>query len=178
MRHTLAILVDNQPGVLMRVVGMFSRRGFNIESLAVGTTLVPHLSRITTVMCGSQAVMEQVIKQLEKLIEVRAVQVLPNEGSVVRGLALIKVRADKSVRIDLLKLAEVFRANVIDLCEQSLVLEVTGEESKIEALLEVLAPYEIIELVRTGAIGLERGGNTIRQQAGPYGLSGLYAALL
>lgn len=161
MRHTLAVLVLNQPGVLMRVAGMFSRRGFNIESLAVGVTEVADCSRITAVMQGDAATVKQVIKQLEKLVEVKAVALLPPEGSVVRGLALIKVRAASEHRLEILKLAEVFRAKAVDVAEQSISLELTGDDEKINAFLEVLAPYQVMEMVRTGVIGLQRGEETI-----------------
>lgn len=160
MKHVLSILVQNQPGVLVRVASMFSRRGFNIDSLAVGVTHVPEYSRITAVIRGSEAVVSQVIKQLDKLVEVVNVQVLPPSAAVTRGMAMIKVEAGDR-RSEVLKLAEVFRASVIDISEMTLTLEITGDEDKINALAELLVPYGVLELVRTGIVGLARGENTI-----------------
>lgn len=162
MRHVLSILVNNQPGVLGRVAGMFSRRGFNIDSLAVGTTHDPKYSRITVVVCGDNGILDQVIKQLDKLVEVVAIQLLPPESAVRRGMAILKVAAGEK-RGEVLKLAEVFRASVVDVSEQTVTLEVTGDEEKINALAEVMVPFGILELVRTGLIGLARGENTIYQ---------------
>jgi acetolactate synthase-1/3 small subunit len=161
VRHTLSILVLNQPGVLMRVAGMFFRRGFNIESLAVGVTQFPRHSRITAVIEGNQAVISQVLKQVEKLVEVKAAKLLPQESAIVRSMALIKVKVESDRRLEVLKLTEIFRARVVDVANQALVIELTGDESKLEALMEALRPYEILEVVRTGAIGLDRGGITI-----------------
>lgn len=160
MKQVLSILVQNQPGVLVRVVSMFSRRGFNIDSLTVGTTQVPEYSRITVVVYGNEAIITQVVKQLSKLVEVLAVRILLPEGSVTRGMALIKINAGER-RTDILKLAEVFRASVIDLKEQTLTLEITGDEDKIDAFTEVLQPYGILEMIRTGLVGLARGTTTI-----------------
>ncbi len=161
MKHTLSILVLNQPGVLMRVAGMFSRRGFNIESLAVGVTQVPEYSRITAVMQGTEAMAEQVLKQLEKLEEVKSVKILPPEAAVVRAMAMIKVKVGSDKRLEVLKLTEIFRARVVDVSNYALILEITGDESKIEAMMEALQPYELLEVVRTGVIGLDRGEGTI-----------------
>ncbi|HWR41882.1 MAG TPA: acetolactate synthase small subunit [Sporomusa sp.] len=158
----LSVLVHNQPGVLVRVAGMFSRRGFNIDSLTVGVTQDPEFSRITVAVCGNQAFIDQVKKQIEKLVEVVAVQILPLNHSVVRGLALLKVKAGDN-RSEILKLAEVFRANVVDISGSTVTLEVTGEESKITALAELLAPYGLLETIQTGLVALERGENTIYQ---------------
>jgi len=160
VKQVLSILVQNQPGVLVRVVSMFSRRGFNIDSLTVGTTQVPEYSRITVVVYGNEAIITQVVKQLSKLVEVLAVRILLPEGSVTRGMALIKINAGER-RTDVLKLAEVFRASVIDLKEQTLTLEITGDEDKIDAFTEVLQPYGILEMIRTGLVGLARGTTTI-----------------
>jgi len=158
----LSILVQNQPGVLVRVAGMFSRRGFNIDSLTVGVTQDPEYSRITAAVCGDQSVVDQVTKQLEKLVEVVAVQSLSQTSSVTRGMALLKVRAGDK-RTEVLKLAEVFRANVVDVQETTLTLEITGDEDKINALADLLVPYGLLEMIRTGLIGLARGENTIYQ---------------
>lgn len=160
MKQVLSILVQNQPGVLVRVVSMFSRRGFNIDSLTVGITQVPEYSRITVVVYGNEAIITQVVKQLSKLVEVLAVRILPPDGSVTRGMALLKINAGER-RTDVLKLAEVFRASVIDLKEQTLTLEITGDEEKIDAFTEVLQPYGILEMIRTGLVGLARGTTTI-----------------
>jgi acetolactate synthase-1/3 small subunit len=141
---------------------MFSRRGFNIHSLAVGTTQDPDYSRITVVVGGDNGTLDQVIKQLDKLVEVVAVQLLPPESAVRRGMAMFKVAAGEK-RGEVLKLAEVFRAGVVDVSEQTVTLEVTGDEEKINALAEVLVPYGIMEMVRTGLVGMARGENTIYQ---------------
>lgn len=160
MKYVLSILVHNQPGVLMRVAGMFSRRGFNIHSLAVGTTQDQDYSRMTVVVCGDEGIVDQVFKQLEKLVEVVAVQILPPEAAVRRGMAMIKVAAGEK-RGEVIKLADVFRAAVVDVSENTVTLEVTGDDEKINALAEVLVPYGILEIVRTGLIGLIRGEETI-----------------
>ncbi|HEY3426792.1 MAG TPA: acetolactate synthase small subunit [Negativicutes bacterium] len=160
MKHVLSILVQNQPGVLVRVASMFSRRGFNIDSLAVGVTQLPEQSRITAVVCGNQAIVQQVVKQLGKLVEVVAVQILPPDSAVTRGLAILKVKVGDK-RNEVLKLAEIFRANTIDVQEQTLTFEITGDEDKINAFTEVLLPYGVLEMIRTGIIGLVRGVDTI-----------------
>jgi len=162
VKHVLSILVHNQPGVLVRVAGMFSRRGFNIHSLAVGTTYDTECSRITVVVCGDDGILDQVIKQLEKLVEVVAIQILPQDSAVRRGMAMIKISAGDK-RGEVLKLADVFRASVVDVSEHTVTFEITGDEDKINAFAEVLAPYGIMELVRTGLVGLARGDNTIHQ---------------
>jgi acetolactate synthase-1/3 small subunit len=144
----------------MRVAGMFSRRGFNIHSLAVGTTQDQDYSRMTVVVCGDEGIVDQVFKQLEKLVEVVAVQILPPEAAVRRGMAMIKVAAGEK-RGEVIKLADVFRAAVVDVSENTVTLEVTGDDEKINALAEVLVPYGILEIVRTGLIGLIRGEETI-----------------
>ncbi|HMM20427.1 MAG TPA: acetolactate synthase small subunit [Selenomonadales bacterium] len=162
MKHVLAILVCNQPGVLVRIAGMFARRGFNIHSLAVGPTQDPAYSRITVVVCGDNETLDQVVKQLGKLLEVAAIQLLPPETTVRCGLAMIKV-ATGTNRGEVLKLAEVFRASIIDVSDQTVTFEITGEEEKLNAFAELLNPYGILELVRTGLIGLARRTSTIYQ---------------
>lgn len=161
MKHVLSILVYNQPGVLVRVAGMFSRRGFNIHSLAVGPTQDPKYSRITVVVCGDNGILDQVVKQLDKLVEVVAIQLLPPDAAVRRGMAMIKVAGGPARRGELLKLAEVFRAAVVDVSEQTVTFEVTGDEDKINAFADLVGPYGIIELARTGLIGLARGEDNI-----------------
>ncbi len=161
MRNILSILVENQPGVLVRIAGMFSRREFNIDSLSVGVTQSPDYSRITVVVHAEEGVIDQMIKQLEKLPDVVAVRRLDESSSVFRGLTMIKVRADDKDRLDVLKMAELFRAHVIDVQPETLVFEITGEDAKVTAFLELLKPYGTLEVIRTGLIGLERGVHTI-----------------
>lgn len=155
--HTLSVLVQNQPGVLTRVAAMFSRRAFNIESIVVGATDDPRYSRMTLVVVGDEAEVEQVSKQLHKLIEViRVSELLPGE-MVERELALIKVSADRNNRSEILQLIHVFRANVVDVSERSMIVEVTGDTQKVSAIVEVLRPFGIREIVRTGRVGVNRG---------------------
>lgn len=156
MKHILSIVVRNQPGVLMRVAGMFSRRGFNIDSLAVGMTEDSNFSRMTVTIYHNDATVDQIIKQLVKLIEVEDVKLLPAESKISRGMALVKVAAGDN-RMEILKLAEVFRASVIDISDAVLIFEITGAESKIKAFIDVMRPYGIVEMVQTGVIALERG---------------------
>ncbi len=163
MEHTLSILVLNHPGVLVRVAGMFARRGFNIESLAVGATHVHEYSRITAVMKGSQTMVAQVAKQLEKLVEVRAVEFLPGNAAVVRDTAMIKVKASRDKQLEVLQLAESFGAKVVDISDEALIIEITSNENNTEALVKALSPYGILEMIRTGVIGLQRGSGSIYQ---------------
>ncbi|MBX6376954.1 MAG: acetolactate synthase small subunit [Clostridia bacterium] len=162
MRHTLAVLVENRFGVLHRVSGLFSRRGFNIESLAVGPTEDPSISRMTIVVEGDDRTIDQVCKQLAKLVDVLQVVDLGPGHTVERELALIKVRAEPSRRASLLQTVDVFRAKVVDVARDSLVIEVTGDEGKVNALLELLSDYGILEMARTGKIALARGSTTIK----------------
>ena len=157
MRYTLAVMVANHAGVLARVAGLFSRRGFNIDSLAVGPAQDPGLSRMTIVVEGDERVVEQVCKQLNKLVDVIKVSDLTTESSVGRELALIKVRAEGARQRELVQIAEIFRAKVVDVGPKSLVIEVTGDEEKLEAILQLLRPFGILELARTGRIALQRG---------------------
>lgn len=161
MNRILAVLVENQPGVLARVASLIRRRGFNIDSLAVGTTEDPAISRITLVVDGDQAQIQQVMRQLEKLIEVLAVNDLAENGSVARELALIKVTATPESRPQLLQLASVFRANVVDVATGAVMIEVTGNQEKIDALIAITREYGIQEVVRTGVIALERGAQSV-----------------
>ena len=164
MKHVLSVLVQNQPGVLVRVASMFSRGEFNIDSLSVGVTQSPEYSRMTVVIHGDESVITQMIKQLEKLLEVVAVQTLASDSSVTRGMTLIKVNAEEQSRMEILKIAEVFRAKVVDVQKTTLILEITGDDEKIDAFAKLLSPYGILETIRTGLIGLERGDHTIYQQ--------------
>lgn len=157
MRHTLAVLVENNPGVLARVAGLFSRRGFNIDSLAVGRTEDPTVSRMTIVVEGDARVLEQVRKQLYKLVDVIKVGDLTSNEFVDRELVLIKVNADPAVRGEIMQIADVFRARIVDLGKSTLTLECTGNAGKINAFEESLEPYGIKELVRTGKIAMLRG---------------------
>jgi len=161
MKHTLAVLVENKPGVLARVSGLFSRRGFNIESLAVGTTEDPDTSRMTIVVRGDDRVLAQVTSQLGKLIDVISVSDLPASESVYRGLALIKVAADSGTRSEIMQIADIFRAKIIDVGSETLIIEVTGDKSKIEAITNMLDGFGIRELVRTGRIAMSRGEKTV-----------------
>ena len=161
MKHVLSVYVRNQTGVLVRVVSMFSRREFNIDSLSVGVTQSPDYSRITVVVQGDEYLVDQMIKQLEKLPDVVAVQRLDAGAAVYRGMTLIKVKADDTNRLDVLKMAELFRAHVIDVQTTTLIFEVTGGDDKVTAFTRILSPYGIVEVIRTGLIGLERGEHTI-----------------
>ena len=163
MKHVLSVFVANQTGVLVRVVSMFSRREFNIDSLAVGVTESPDFSRITVVMHGDGNIVEQMIKQLEKMPVVRAVQRLDEKNAACRGMTLIKVKADDANRLDVLKMAELFRAHVVDVQPTTLIFEITGDDEKVTAFLQLLSPYGILETIRTGLIALERGERTIYQ---------------
>lgn len=163
MEHTLSILVLNHPGVLVRVAGMFARRGFNIESLAVGATHVHEYSRITAVMKGSQAMVAQVAKQLEKLVEVRAVEFLPSNTAVVRDTAMIKVQVNRDKQLEVLQIGESFGAKIVDIADGALMLEITSDENNTQALIGALSSYGILEMIRTGVIGLKRGSGSIYQ---------------
>ncbi|MBI4278771.1 MAG: acetolactate synthase small subunit [Armatimonadetes bacterium] len=156
-RRTISILVENQPGVLVKVAGLFRRRGYNIHSLAVGITEAPDVSRIITVVEASPAEVEQVIKQLHKIIEVLRVNDLTETSSVDRELALIKVAATAGGRAEIIELATIFRANVVDLSDKTMTLEVTGRTEKIDAMLSLLRKHGIREMVRTGQVTLTRG---------------------
>ena len=159
-RHTISVMVENKFGVLSRVAGLFSARGYNIESLSVGETLDPTVSRMTLVVRGDEFVIEQVTKQLHKLIDVIKVTDLTDEGHVERELVLIRVNAEPANRAEILRTAEIFRARVVDVTPVSFVLEATGDEGKLEALIELLRPIGIQELVRTGKVAIARGPKT------------------
>ena len=161
MKHVLSVFVENQTGVLVRVVSMFSRREFNIDSLSVGVTERPDYSRITIVVQGDENLVEQMIKQLEKMPVVEAVQRLDMKNAVCRGMTLIKVKADDTNRLDVLKMGELFRAHVVDVESSTLIFEITGSDDKVSAFLRLVKPYGIAEVIRTGLIALERGEHTI-----------------
>ena len=161
-RHTLSALVDNQAGVLSQVVRLFSRKGYNIESLAVGTTDVPEISRITIEVFTDEDRANLLLNQLAKLIPVHSVRLLTPEISLRRELVLIKVRAeDGAKRNELIQIANIFRASILDVSVGALTLAIIGDESKIQGLEKILAEFEILELVRTGFVALERGQETI-----------------
>jgi len=162
MKTTLSVLVENHPGVLFRIAGLFSRRGFNIDSLAVGTTENPEISRITIVVEGDEYIVEQVKKQLNKLVDVIKVSKIIPEDSVTRELVLIKVDAEPQVRSEIIQIAEIFRASIVDVSRKSMTIELTGDKDKVRAFEELLKPFGIKELVRTGIIAVNRGTNCIK----------------
>ena len=164
-KHTISVLVENKFGVLSRVAGLFSARGYNIESLSVGETLDASVSRMTLVVSGDEFVIEQVLKQLLKLIDVIKVNVLTDESHVERELVLIRVNAEPQHRAEIMRTADIFRAKVVDVTPLSFVLEATGDEGKLEALLELLRPMGIQEIVRTGKVALSRGPKTRTRKA-------------
>jgi len=156
-RHTLVALVQDEPGVLTRVAGLFRRRGFNIESLSVGHCERPGQSRMTVVVIGDDADVEQVTKQLDKLINVVSVTDITRVDKVVRELALIKVSASAATRSEIMQIVDVFRANIVDVAPDSLMVEVTGDEDKIDSLINMLRDFGMQELARTGRTALTRG---------------------
>ncbi|PTW91331.1 acetolactate synthase small subunit [Microbacteriaceae bacterium MWH-Ta3] len=163
-QHVLSLLVEDKPGLLTRVAGLFARRGFNIHSLAVGTTEVPGLSRITVVVDVEGAPLEQVTKQLNKLINVLKIVELEPEQSVQREHMLVKVRVDAGTRSQILEAVNLFRARVVDVAPDSLVIEVTGDSQKIEALLRVLEPFGIKEIAQSGLLAMGRGSKSISER--------------
>jgi acetolactate synthase-1/3 small subunit len=160
-RHTLSVLVENKPGVLARVAGLFSRRGFNIESLAVGPTEHADVSRMTIVVVVEDLPLEQVTKQLNKLVNVIKIVELDTSVSVQRELVLLKVRADTSVRSHVLETVQLFRAKVVDVSPDAVTVEATGTRDKLEALIRMLEPFGIRELVQSGLVALGRGSRSI-----------------
>lgn len=167
MEQILSIVVRNQPGVLMRVAGMFSRRGFNIDSLAVGITQNPEFSRMTVTMDADEPTIVQVTKQLAKLVEVERVKVLPPKSSATRSMILVKVHAGAK-RMELLQLAEVFRAHAVDVTGESLIFVATGDEGKLKAFVDVMRPYGVTEMVQTGLVALERGDTSLSVEESRY----------
>lgn len=162
MRYTLAALVENHFGVLARVAGLFGRRGFNIESLAVGPTADPTVSRMTIVIDGDERTRDQLVRQMSKLVDAIDVQSLAPEVTVSRELALVKVRANASNRSQIMQIVDVFRGQVVDVGKSSLMVELTGDEAKVGALLEVLSEFGVLEVARTGAVALTRGAQAMR----------------
>lgn len=164
-KHTLSVLVENKPGVLARVAGLFSRRGFNIDSLAVGPTEVPEVSRMTIVVDVESHPLEQVTKQLNKLVNVIKIVELEQPYAVERELLLVKVRADAASRSHVLETAELFRARVVDVAVEVVTIEATGTADKLDALLRVLEPFGIKEMVQSGVVAVGRGPRSITSAA-------------
>ena len=156
-KKVLSVLVDNTSGVLNRVAGLFSRRGYNIDSLTVGETENPKYSRMTIVVTGDDDILEQIVKQITKLEDVRRVDVLEPSDSVTRELILVKIKAEPAQRQQVISITEFFIANIVDVAKDSLMIEITGSQSKLKAFLSLVEDYEILELVRTGITGLARG---------------------
>jgi acetolactate synthase-1/3 small subunit len=166
VQHVLSLLVEDKPGLLTRVAGLFARRGFNIESLAVGKTEIPGLSRITVVVEVEGLPLEQVTKQLNKLVNVLKIVELDADASVQREHMLVKVKIDNSTRSQVLEAANLFRARVVDVVTDALVIEVTGDTAKINALLRVLEPYGIKEIAQSGLLAIGRGSKSITERLG------------
>ncbi len=163
MRHAVfSILVENSAGVLSRVAGLFSRRGYNIDSLTVGETTDPKVSRMTVTVIGDDDVLEQIEKQLSKLIDVKEVVELPAEASVCRELVLVKVECDTTRRQEIIAISDIFRANIVDVSPESVIIELTGAQSKLNAFIELLNGFKITELARTGITGLARGTASLK----------------
>ena len=160
-KQVYSILVDNNTGVLGRVSGLFSRRGFNIDSISAGTTADSRFSRITVVATGDELSLEQIEKQLLKLEDVRKIKVFKENESVCRELVMVKIRANAAQRAEVISLTDIFRAKIVDVESESLMIEMTGNQSKVEAFLNLLEGYEILELARTGITGLSRGSKDI-----------------
>lgn len=159
---SFSILVENSAGVLSRVAGLFSRRGYNIDSLTVGETTDPKVSRMTVTVTGDDDVLEQIEKQLSKLIDVKEVVELPAEASVCRELVLVKVECDTTRRQEIIAISDIFRANIVDVSPESVIIELTGAQSKLNAFIELLNGFKITELARTGITGLARGTASLK----------------
>ena len=162
MQHTIAVIVENKSGALTRVAGLFSRRSFNIDSLSVGATENPDYSRMTITVQGDRDVLEQVIKQLSKLINVIRVSELEPGESIERELAIIKVSADKESRSEIMQIVNIFRAKIIDVSHRSMIIEVTGDEEKVDAIVQLLRQFGIKEMARTGKVSMVRGARVIK----------------
>ncbi len=162
-KHTLIAYVEDVPGVLNRVASLFRRRGFNIDSLTVGHTETPGVSRLTVVVDGATTIVEQVVKQLYKVLDVVKVSDITHDESVDRELALIKVTATTATRSDIMQMCDIFRAKIVDVAAESVIVEITGEEQKIDSLLQLLRPFGLKELVRSGRVAMARGAITAMQ---------------
>jgi len=165
-KHTLVALVEDKPGVLNRMASLFRRRSFNIDSIAVGHSELPHLSRMTIVVNGAATMVEQVRKQLDKVIDVVKVSDITGDDIITRELALIKVHATASTRSEIIQIVDIFRANIVDVASDSVTIEVTGDEEKINSLFNLLRGFGIKELARTGCIAMSRGGSSPLQVEG------------
>ncbi len=161
MQRVYSLLVDNNPGVLSRISGLFSRRGYSIDSISAGVTADPRFTRITIVASGDELILAQIEKQVNKLEDIRKIKVLKPEESVYRELIMVKVRADKAERAEIIAVVDIFRAKIVDVEAESLMIELTGNQSKLEAFLKMLEGYEILELARTGITGLSRGSDDV-----------------
>lgn len=161
MQRVFSLLVDNNPGVLSRISGLFSRRGYNVDSITAGVTADPRFTRITIVASGDELILSQIEKQVRKLEDVREIKVLWPETSVYRELVMVKIRANAEQRADIVSVADIFRAKIVDVEKDSLMIELTGNQSKIDAFLNLLDGYEILELARTGITGLSRGSKDV-----------------
>ncbi len=161
-KRVLSLLVDNTSGVLSRIAGLFSRRGYNIDSLTAGETADPRYSRMTVVVSGDEQILDQITKQLAKLIDVVDIKTLQENKCVERELILIKVRADETTRQGVISIANIFRAKIVDVSVDSLIIELTGSQSKLESFVKLMEGYEILELARTGITGLSRGAEDVR----------------
>ena len=161
-KHVLSVLVENHSGVLSRVSGLFSRRGYNIDSLSVGETEDPKISRMTIVADADEYTLEQIKKQLNKLVDVIKIIELKEEHAIYRELALIKIAAAKKNRAEIIEIANIFRAHTVDVASESVVIEATGDQGKISALTNMLMPYGIKEVIRTGLTALERGEKKLK----------------
>lgn len=160
-KQVFSLLVDNNPGVLSRIAGLFSRRGYSIDSITSGTTLDDHFTRITVVATGDELILSQIEKQVRKLEDVREIKVLKDGESVFRELIMVKVRANAQQRTELTSIADIFRAKIVDVEKDSLIIELTGDQSKLNAFINLLNGYEILEVARTGITGLSRGSEGI-----------------
>lgn len=166
MKHTIVALVEDKPGVLTRMASLFRRRGFNIESIAVGHSELPHLSRMTFVVNGSDTMVEQVRKQLDKVVDVVKAVDITGDNITARELALIKVKATSATRSEIIEIVDIFRANIVDVAADSLIIEITGDEDKVDSLLKLLRGFGIREITRTGRIAMMRGSTGQPQAEG------------
>lgn len=160
-RQVYSLLVDNNPGVLSRIAGLFSRRGYSIDSITAGMTADPRFTRITVVSSGDELILSQIEKQVRKLEDVREIKLLKDDEAVYRELIMVKVRANAQQRTEVISVADIFRAKIVDVEKESLMIELTGNQSKLEAFLNLLDGYEILELARTGITGLSRGSKDV-----------------
>ena len=162
-KRTLSLLVDNTPGLLSRVAGLFSRRGYNIETITAGVTADPRYTRMTVVLyCNDDMILEQIENQLAKLVDVRDIKELKTDESVRRELMLVKIRVNENERRNVIAISDVFRGRIVDVGQESLIVELTGNQSKLEGFLNLVQGYEILELARTGVTGLSRGVHDVR----------------